>query len=67
MNNIIDKITNFIIPIMTIVSPVLFLAGAFGMDTPNTAVPEIMLIIALAWFAFVLYCCKGNNATETNK
>lgn len=67
MNNIIDKITDFIILAMTILTPIFFLVGVFGIDTPNTNAPEILLAIALAWCGFIIYCCKGNKATETNK
>lgn len=66
MNNFIDKATDIIILIMTILTPIFFLVGAFGMDTPDTIVPEVLFCIALAWVGFIIYCCK-DKATEINK
>jgi arginine exporter protein ArgO len=61
IKNTMEKIADVVIAIMTIISPILFIAGVFGVDTPDTAIPEIMIMIALAWFGFILYCCKSEN------
>ena len=66
MNRFIEKATDLIILVMTILTPIFFLVGVFGMDTPDTIVPEVLLGIALAWTGFIIYCCKGNKATEIN-
>lgn len=67
MNKFIDKATDLIILVMTILTPIFFFVGVFGMDTPDTIVPEVLLGIALAWVGFIIYCCKDKNATEINK
>ena len=66
MNKLIDKATDIIILVMTILTPIFFLVGVFGMDTPDTIVPEVLLGVALAWTGFIIYCCKGKETAETN-
>ena len=64
MEKIIDKITDLIILVMTIITPIFFMIGVFGADTPDTAIPEILMLISLAWFGFVIFCGKDTEATE---
>lgn len=66
MEKIINKITDFIIVAMTILSPIFFFVGVFGADTPDTAIPEILMIISLAWFGFIIYCCNGKDTEEAH-
>lgn len=55
------KISMVIFALMTVISPILFIIGALSIDSPNTAVPEIMCLVALAWFGIIVYMDRRNK------
>ena len=55
MKQIIEKITDYAIIIMTLLTPLFLIVGVFGIDTPDTAVPEALLVIGLLWLGIIIY------------
>lgn len=55
MEKFIDTITKFIIITMTLLTPILLVFGILTINTPDTATPEIMCLIALAWLGFIIH------------
>lgn len=56
-----ENLIKFIIITMTILSPILFIIGVLTIDTPDTAIPEIMCLVSCGWFGFIIYN-DGRNA-----
>lgn len=50
------KISMAFFLLTTILSFIFFVIGILTIDTPNTAAPEIMLILSMAWGGFLIYC-----------
>ena len=48
-----EKIFMYAFSIITILAVIGFVVGALSLDTPNTATPEIMLILSLGWFGLL--------------
>lgn len=61
MKHIIDKITDIVIAIMTLLTPLFLIVGIFGIDSPDTALPEALLIIGLLWVGFIVYCSNEKD------
>ena len=55
MKQIIEKITDYAIIIMTLLTPLFLIIGIFGIDTPDTALPEALLIIGLLWLGLIIH------------
>ena len=49
-----DKIFMYVFSILTILAVIGLIIGALALDTPNTAIPEIMCILSITWFIFVV-------------
>lgn len=59
-----ENLIKFIVFTMTILSPILFIIGVSSIETPDTAIPEIMLLIALGWLGFIIYSDERNAKAE---
>ena len=49
-----EKIFMYTFSIITILAIICFIVGALSIDSPDTAIPEIMLISSVIYFAIVI-------------
>lgn len=58
------KIFMYTFTLITILAVFGVIFGVSSLDTPNTATPEIILILSLAWFGFLTLLGNGAEATH---
>lgn len=49
------KIFMYTFAILTLLSIVGVVFGVMSIESPNTAIPEIILILSLSWLGFIIY------------
>lgn len=58
------KIFMYTFSIITLLSVCGIIFGALTLDSPDTAIPEIILILSLAWLGFLTLLGNGAEATH---
>lgn len=54
VTNLLTNIIETTLILLTIISVICFAVGVLALDSPNTAIPEIMLVISLAWIGLMI-------------